>query len=185
MTILHAPSEIPDVICRSVGLDESTPPDVCIDRVQKDVAGDAVSAPADVPALRTVVQKANQDGIDLKIVVTNANPITDTMLRDVATVVGSTSPDSTVLVLSPSYVGSYSGQFHRAQLESAEDHAKTGNAVHSAQNFLGGLNTPEFPWTAFTIVLLIGVVAATIGTRMLQQLSKRSSATENSPSQRP
>jgi hypothetical protein len=97
----------------------------------------------------------------------------DTPLRDVATVVGSDHPDSTVLVLSPSYVGSYSGQFHRAKLEAGEDVAKTGDPVVSAQNFLDELNTPELPWTALTIVLLVGVAAATVAARMLQQRSKR------------
>ncbi|MEZ0366442.1 DUF6676 family protein [Mycobacterium sp. pUA109] len=154
-----------------------------MDLLQKDIADDAVSAPDRVPALRNVVQEANNDGIDLKIVVTNANPIIDTMLRDVATVVSGEYPDATVLVLSPSYVGSYSGQFDRSKLEAAEDHAKTGNPVVSAQNFVAELNTPEFPWTAFTIVVLIAVVAAVIGTRMLQQLSKRSTAAAEGPSQ--
>lgn len=178
MTILHAPSEIPDVVCRTVGLDRSTPTDVCMERVQKDIADDAISAPDQVPALREVVQQAGQDGIDLKIVVTDTNPITDTMLRDVATVVGKGYPESTVLVLSPSYVGSYSGQFDRAKLEAAEDHAKTGNPVVSAQHFIGDLKTPEFPWTAFTIVLLVGVVAAAMGVRMLQRLSKQSQVSD-------
>lgn len=146
--------------------------------VKAGVAADAVSAPAaEAPGLREVVGEARQDGIDLKIVLLTQNPAMDTALRDVATVVGSDEPDSTVLVLSPSYVGSYSGQFHRAKLEVGEDHAKTGNPVASAQNFLDELNTPEFPWTAFTIVLLIGVVVAVAGTRMAQNLGKRSAAT--------
>nr|WP_318276346.1 DUF6676 family protein [Mycobacterium eburneum] len=170
-------------MCTSVGLNPATPPDECMDRVKQDVADDAVSAPDQVPALRNVVQEASHDGIDLKIVVTNANPIIDTMLRDVATVVGAEYPDATVLVLSPSYVGSYSGQFDRSKLEAAEDHAKKGNPVVSAQNFVGELHKPEFPWTAFTIAMLIGVVAVVIGTRMLQQVSKRSAAVAESPSQ--
>ncbi|MGB6205755.1 DUF6676 family protein, partial [Mycobacterium sp.] len=36
------------------------------------------------------------------------------------------------------------------------------------------LNTPQFPWTAFTIVLLIGVLAAVIGTRIVQLRMRRS-----------
>jgi hypothetical protein len=143
--------------------------------VKADVADDSISAPAaEVPALREVVQEANRDGIDLKIVVIGGNPGRDTPLRDVATVVGSDHPDSTVLVLSPSYVGSYSGQFHRAKLEAGEDVAKTGDPVVSAQNFLNELNTPDIPWTALTIVLLVAVAAATVATRMLQLRSKRS-----------
>ncbi|MGH3563244.1 MAG: DUF6676 family protein [Mycobacterium sp.] len=173
MTTLHPPSYIPGEICITVGLDPSAPPDECMALVKADVAADAVSAPAaDVPALREVVQEASRDGIDLKIVVVARNPGMDTPLRDVATVVGSDYADSTVLVLSPSYVGSYSGQFHRAKLEAGEDVAKTGNPVTSAQNFLHELNTPDLPWTGLTIVLLLAVAAATVGTRILQQRSK-------------
>lgn len=168
------PAYIPGELCVTVGLDPSAPPDECMALVKAGVTADAISAPAaDVPALREVVQEANRDGIDLKIVVVARNPGMDTALRDVATVVGSGYPDSTVLVLSPSYVGSYSGQFHRAKLEAGEDAAKTGNPVVSAQNFVNELNTPDLPWTALTIVLLLGVAAATAGTRVLQQRSKR------------
>jgi hypothetical protein len=174
LTTLHPPTYIPGEVCITVGFDPSTPPDECMALVRADVADDGVSAPAaEGPALREVVQQANRDGIDLKIVVVARNPGMDTALRDVATVVGSGDPDSTVLVLSPSYVGSYSGQFHRAKVEAGEDAAKTGNPVVSAQNFLTELTTPDLPWTALTIVLLLGVVAATVGTRMLQQRGKR------------
>jgi hypothetical protein len=38
---------------------------------------------------------------------------------------------------------------------------------------LNELNTPEFPWTGLTIVLLIGVLAAAVGTRFLQLRSRR------------
>ena len=97
----------------------------------------------------------------------------DTALRDVATVVGYDYPDSTVLVVSTNYVGSYSGQFHRSKLEAAEDHAKTGDPVTSAQNFLHELTTPDLPWTGMTVVLLVGVAAAAVGTRFLQRRSKQ------------
>jgi hypothetical protein len=178
VTIPHPPAYIPGEICIAVGLDPSVPPDDCMALVKAEVAADGVSAPAaEVPALREVVQQANADGIDLKIVVVARNPGMDTALRDVATVVGGDHPDSTVLVLSPSFVGSYSGKFHRAQLEAGEDVAKTGNPVASAQNFLHELTAPTLPgatWTALTIVLLLGVAGAIVGTRALQQRSKRS-----------
>lgn len=174
MTTPHPPSYIPSEICIGVGLDPSAPPDECMTLVKADVAADGVSAPAaDVPALQGVVREANDDGIDLKIVVIARNPGMDTALRDVATVVGSEQPDSTVLVLSPSFVGSYSGQFHRAKLEAGEDTAKTGNPVVSAQNFLAELNRPDLPWTALTIGLLLGVAAVIAGTRALRERSKR------------
>jgi len=126
-----------------------------------------------------VINQAHDDGIDLKIVVLDRNPPNDTPLRDIATVVGSQHPDATVLVLSPNYVGSYSTHFPRATLEIGEDDAKTGNPVVSADNFLHQLNTPQFPWTAFTIVLLIGVVAAAIGTRFLQRRARRSATSHD------
>ncbi|MBO0865741.1 MAG: hypothetical protein J2P16_11800 [Mycobacterium sp.] len=146
--------------------------------VRAQVNADAVSAPpAITPQLLQVVNQAREHGIDLKIVVLDHNPPNDPPLRDVATVVGSDHPDATVLVLSPSHVGSYSSHFARSTLEIGEDNAKTGNPVVSAQNFVHQLNTPQFPWTAITIVLLIGVLVAAIGTRILQQRAKRSATT--------
>lgn len=174
MTTPHPPAYIPGELCIAVGLDPSTPPDACMALVKVAVAADGVSAPAaDVPALREVVADAARDGIDLKIVEVARNPGMDTALRDVATVVGYDYPDSTVLVLSTTYVGSYSGQFHRSKLEAAEDHAKTGDPVTSAQNFLHELTTPDLPWTGLTVALLIAVAAAAVGTRVLQRRSKR------------
>jgi hypothetical protein len=81
------------------------------------------------------------------------------------------------LVLSPNYVGTYSTHFPRSTLEIGEDHAKTGNTLLSAQNFLHQLETPQFPWTPFTIVVLIGVLAAVVGTRFMQLRAKRSATT--------
>lgn len=174
MTTPHAPSYIPGEICGTVGLDPSTPPDQCLALVRAQVDFEGVSAPPDVaPGLKQVVEAARADGIDLKIVVLDHNPPNDPPLRDVATVVGSDHPDATVLVLSPSHVGSYSTHFPRSTLEIGEDNAKTGNPVVSAQNFLHQLTTPQFPWTAFTIVLLIVVAAAAVGTRILQLRARR------------
>ena len=59
-------------------------------------------------------------------------------------------------------------------LEAGEDIAKTGNPVVSSQHFLHELETPEFPWTGLTILLLIGVLAAAVGTRFLQLRSRQS-----------
>ena len=142
---------------------------------KQQVTADNISAPPAVtPALLQVVNQAHNDGIDLKIVVLDHNPPNDTPLRDIATVVGAQHTDATVLVLSPNFVGTYSTHFPRATLEIGEDNAKTGNPVVSAQNFLHQLNTPQFPWTAFTIVLLIGVLAAVVGTRIMQLRARRS-----------
>jgi hypothetical protein len=52
--------------------------------------------------------------------------------------------------------------------------------VASAQNFLHQLETPQFPWTGFTIVVLIGVLAAVIGTRFMQLRARRSATSYES-----
>jgi hypothetical protein len=130
--------------------------------------------------LLDLINQAHEHGIDLKIVVLDHNPPNDTPLRDIATVVGSQHPDATVLVLSPNFVGTYSTHFPRATLEIGEDNAKTGNTVVSAQNFLHQLETPQFPWSGFTIVVLIGVLAAVIGTRFMQLRARRSATSQES-----
>jgi hypothetical protein len=158
------------------------PPDVDINQVNADVAGDGVSVPpadaADVPALRQVVEQARKDGIELKIVVIEHNPPIDTPLRDIATEVGRVHPDATVLAISPSFAGTYSRHFDRVTLEAGQDVAKNGNPVQSSQNFVSELTTQHFPWTAFTIVVVLGVVAAAVATRSLQVRGKRAATAE-------
>jgi hypothetical protein len=180
VTTPHAPLYIPGEICGTIGADPATKPDQCLAIVQEQVTAENISAPSAVtPALLQVINQAHDDGIDLKIVVLDRNPPNDTPLRDIATVVGSQHPDATVLVLSPNYVGSYSTHFPRATLEIGEDNAKTGNPMVSAQSFLHQLDTPQFPWTAFTIALLIGVLAAVIGTRFMQLRARRSATSQD------
>lgn len=155
------------------------PVDVDITMVKAQVAATGVSAPpAAMPGLLDVVNQAHAEGINLKIVLLDHNPPNDTPLRDISTVIGADYHDATVLTLSPSYVGSYSTQFPRVTLEAGEDIAKTGNPVVSAQHFLHELDTPEFPWTGLTIFLLIGVLAAAVGTRWLQVRSTRSATSD-------
>lgn len=162
------------------------PQDVDMNAIKAQVAADGVSAPpAERPGLLGVVSQARAEGINLKIVLLDHNPPNDTPLRDISTVVGADYPDSTVLTLSPSYVGSYSTRFPRVTLEAGEDHSKTGNAVHSAQNFLHELNTPELPWTGLTIFLLIGVFAAAVATRFLQLRSRRAATATDAAQARP
>lgn len=157
------------------------PQDVDLAAVKAQVAVDGVSAlPADMPGLLDVVNHARDEGIDLKIVVLDHNPPNDTPLRDIATVVGADYPNATVLALSPSYVGSYSTRYPRVTLEAGEDISKTGNPVVSAQNFLGELNSPEFPFTGLSIVLLVGVLAAAVVTRFLQLRGRRSAKSTGS-----
>ncbi|MCV7379990.1 hypothetical protein BST11_21775 [Mycobacterium alsense] len=150
------------------------PQDVDMTAIKAQVAADGVSAPPSaMPGLLGVVNQARADGINLKIVLLDHNPPNDTPLRDISTVVGADYHDATVLTLSPNYVGSYSTQFPRVTLEAGEDIAKTGNPVVSAQHFLHELNAPEFPWTALTIFLLVVVLAAAVGTRLLQVRGRR------------
>lgn len=156
------------------------PPDVDINQVIADVGDDGVSVPqADakaVPELRQVVADAQEQGIDLKIVVIATNPPIDTPLRDIATEVGEHYPGSTVLSLSPTWAGTYSPNFDRVTLEAGQDLAKNGDPVQSSKNFVGELTTPHFPWTAFSIGLTVLVLAAVVATRFLQVRSKRSAA---------
>jgi uncharacterized protein DUF6676 len=153
------------------------PPDVDMNQVLADVADDGVSVPAAdakvVPELRQVVADAREEGIDLKIVVISSNPPIDTPLRDIATEVGEAYPGSTVLAMSPTWAGTYSEDFDRATLEAGQDIAKNGDPVQSSKNFVSELTTPHFPWTAFSVVLTLLVLAAAVATRLLQVRSKR------------
>ncbi len=139
-----------------------------------DVREDGVSAPnQDLPGLLQVVDEAEQDGVDLKIVFVPNNPPIAAPLRDIATDVGKAFPGSTVIVMSPSFAGSYSTQYDRVTLEAGEDLAKTGNPVVGSQRFLDELSKPHFPWTAWTIVLVIFVIIAVAVTRLLQVRARR------------
>lgn len=157
------------------------PHDVDINAVNADVGEDGVSAPGhDVAGLREVVAEAKEQGIDLKIVVIANNPPLDTPLRDIATEVGQAHPGSTVLAMSPSYAGTYSRKFDRVTLEAGEDVAEAvwpPNPVLSSENFLRELTTPDFPWTAMTIVIALGAAAAVGVTRLLQVRAKRAAQT--------
>ena len=158
------------------------PTDVDLNHVKADVGDDGVSAPGkDVASLREVVAEARKEGIDLKIVVIDRDPPVDTPLRDIATEVGNAYPGSTVLALSPSYAGTYSSTVDRVTLEAGQDVAKTGNPVQSSENFVGEVTTPHFPWTTMTIVLVLGVMAAVIATRLLQVRGKRAAAADAAP----
>jgi Family of unknown function (DUF6676) len=179
VTTPQVPLFIPSQVCAIVGKDPgSTPPDVCMDLVKADLRNDGVSA-AHVPAnagLTKVVADAKQKGIDLKIVVLDQNPPIDTPLRDIATEVGRDNPGSTVLVLSPSFAGTHSPTFDRSTLEAGQDIAKvSGTPVVASQNFVNELTTPHFPWTPFTLLLVLGVAVAAVGTRILQVRARNGS----------
>jgi len=172
------PTYIPPQVCATVGQDPATPPDACMSLVFADVREDGVSASAsqDKAGLASVVADAKQKGIDLKIVVLDQSPPIDTPLRDIATEVGEAYPGSTVLAMSPTWAGTYSTDFDRVTLEAGQDIAKNGDPVQSSKNFVSELTTPHFPWTAFSIVLTLLVLAAAVATRLLQVRSKRAAA---------
>lgn len=175
MTILSLPTYIPVEVCSAVGLDVSTPLDTCMATVKADIAKDGVAAPAaDVPGLEKVVAGARDHGIDLKVIVMEKSPPIDTPLRDIASQVGQDHPGSTVLVLSPGWAGTYSTSYDRVLLEAGQDVAKLApNPVQGAQNFADQLNTPIFPWTGFTIFLVIAVGGAAVFTRLLRNWAAR------------
>jgi hypothetical protein len=59
-------------------------------------------------------------------------------------------------------------------LEAGQDVAKlTPDPVQGAQNFVDQLNTPDFPWIPFTMVLVFAVSLAAVVTRFLQRSAKR------------
>lgn len=175
------PTYIPVQLCQSVGIDVKPGepiPDACMDIVRANVADTGVSVPNGTSPevqsqLRQVVEEAAGQGIDLKIVVIDANPPIHTPLRDIATEVGEANPGATVLALSPGFAGTYSPAFDRVTLEAGEDQAKTGDPVLSSQQFVAELTTSHFPWTPFTIVLIFAVALAVVATRVLQKWGKR------------
>ncbi|MCW2729234.1 MAG: hypothetical protein JWR13_50 [Mycobacterium sp.] len=182
MTTPQVPLFIPSQVCELVGKDPAaTPPDACMDLVRADLRDDGVSAP-DVPAnagLARVVADAKQKGIDLKLVVLDKNPPIETPLRDIATEVGKDYPGSTVLVLSPSFAGTYSPNFDRVTLEAGQDIAKvSGSPVVASQNFVTELTTPHFAWTPFTLVLVLGVAVAAVATRIRQVRARNADVAE-------
>lgn len=178
------PVYIPPELCTTVGIDPKLPdaPTICMNVVQSDVTDSGISARGvspDVQAgLRQVVDQARSEGIDLNVVVVDANPPNETPLRDIATEVGAANPGATVLALSPSFAGTYSPQFDRVTLEAGQDLARTGDPVQSTKNFLGELTTPHFPWTPFTIVLVIALVLGVVAARLLQVRGKRATRSD-------
>lgn len=171
------PTYIPVEVCSAVGLPASTPIDACMADVQSAVGARGVAAPsADVAGLQQVVAGAAGRGVDLRVVVLAQSPPIDTPLRDIATEVGQAYPGSTVLVLSPGWAGTYGPGHDRVLLEAGQDVAKlASNPVQGAQNFVDQLDTPIFPWTAFTVFLVAAVAGAAVGTRFLRNWARQNS----------
>jgi len=170
------PTYIPPDVCGPVGKDPATTSvDDCMNLVLTDIKVDGYSA-APTPenaGLADVIAEAKQKGVDLKIVVLETTPPIDTPLRDIATEVGEAFPGSTVLVLSPTESGTFSTTYDRATLEAGQDVAEGRGSVQGSKNFVSELTTQHFPWTTFTIVVVLAVIAAVVATRMLQNRAKR------------
>jgi hypothetical protein len=183
MTTPHLPAYIPVEVCSAVGLPADTPLDTCMAEVQANVSAVGVAAPkADISGLKQVVAGARDRGLDLKVVVLEKSPPLDTPLRDIASQVGQAHPGSTVLVLSPGWAGSYSAEHDRVLLEAGQDVAKLApNPVQGAQNFVDQMNTPIFPWTAFTVFLVLAVGCAAVLTRFLGKWARGRRPAETTP----
>lgn len=141
------------------------PPKVDVDTILIDLAINHLSVPESknkdqVEGLDAVVADARDHGIPLSIVVMQGNPGRESDLRDLATVVGK-QEHGTVVVLSDSWVGTYSDHFSRARLEWAEDNAKMreGRSTEAARIVVNHLEAPDrVSWTAITCILIAGMV---------------------------
>lgn len=153
------------------------PTDVDLSALQADLATDGVAvlnpAYADsVPHLVRVVKDARANGIEnFQVVVLAHDYNPDTSLRDLGTELGrqmkaDADHPLTVLVMSPSQVAGYSTQLSRFQIEKGQD-GYTGrlalnNPPKAAEDFATVANDATFPWTGFTVGLVL-VVAALAG----------------------
>jgi hypothetical protein len=155
---------MPEPILAFAPLAADVPPGVDVNTIVTEVAATGVSAPSDIrDDLISAVQRAEEHGIDLSIVVVKDNPRHDSQLRDLATAVG-TEDGGTVLVLSPGQVGSFSDSVSRVVLESGQDRTYTGDPVVAADNFVDTLVDPNTPWTLITVAVLLLVTVAAAAT---------------------
>jgi hypothetical protein len=153
MTVTHATVFTPRAA--------EVPPTVDVDTVLMDLAVDHMSIPKgknpdQIEGLGAVVADARAHGIPLSIVVVQGNPGRESDMRDLATAVGK-QQHGTVVVLSDTWVGTYSDHFSRARLEWAEDQAKDtrGQSTKAAGIVVNHLEAPErVSWTAITCVLI-------------------------------
>ncbi|MGW0022182.1 Rv1476 family membrane protein [Rhodococcus sp. NPDC003382] len=149
------------------------PPSVTLEQVLADLADDGVSAPSDrVDDLVEQVERAQDHGIELRVIVVDRDPRIDSQLRDLATEVGS-EQGGTVLVLSPGWVGAYSDSLDRVTLEAAQDRTYTGDPVVSTRNFVDSITEPGPDWTAWTVVLIVLVAAAAGATAAAKAVRRR------------
>lgn len=181
---------MPEPILAFVPLAADVPPGVDVDTIVAEVAATGVSAPSDIEGgLLDAVQRAEQHGMELSIVVLREDPRHDSQLRDLATAVGA-QDGGTVLVLSPGQVGSFSDTVSRVVLESGQDRTYTGNPVVAADNFVDTLVEPQTHWTLITVALIVVVAAGTAitaGLKIRRRTEKPQSGEPqaDSPGERP
>jgi hypothetical protein len=132
-----------------------------VDSIVATVRESGVSAPAaEQDGLTAAVNRAEDHGIDLSIVIVPDEPRHDSQLRDLATAVGARE-GGTVLVLSPGQVGTFSDSISRVTLEAGQDRTYTGNHVVAADNFVDTLVEDQTPWGLLTggLVVIVAAVA--------------------------
>lgn len=150
------------------------PTDVDLSALQADLAVDGVAvlnpAHADsVPQLVQVVKDARAQGIEnFQVIVLAHDYNPDTSLRDLGTELGkrmkADGEDTvTILVMSPAQVAGYSTQLSRYQIEKGQD-GYTGrlalnNPPKAAHDFAAVAHDATFPWTGFTVGLVLLVAA--------------------------
>lgn len=133
------------------------------DAVAADLADDGVAAPEPlVDGLRSVVAEADEGGVDLSIVYTEAPAAVYTDARDVATLLNQ-EYEGTVLVRTPVFVGSSSDTIARHKLEAGQDDARQEfDPVTSATVFTHKITAPAPPWGGYSAAALVLIVVAVV-----------------------
>lgn len=164
------------------------PTDVDLTTLQADLAKDGVAVlnPAhqdSVPALVQVVSEARAKGIEnFQVVVLAHDYSPDTSLRDLGTEIGKQTADKgqdqmTILVMSPAQVAGYSTQLSRYQIEKGQDghtgRLSLGNPPKAAADFADVAHDATFPWTGFTVLLVLLVAAMAGGARVITRRRSR------------
>ncbi|AMY55628.1 MULTISPECIES: Rv1476 family membrane protein, partial [Nocardiaceae] len=151
-----------------------------VDSIVATVRESGVSAPAaEQDGLTAAVNRAEDHGIDLSIVIVPDEPRHDSQLRDLATAVGARE-GGTVLVLSPGQVGTFSDSISRVTLEAGQDRTYTGNHVVAADNFVDTLVEDQTPWGLLTggLVVIVAAVAALTAAVKVRRYRARSATAD-------
>ncbi len=164
------------------------PNDVDLSALEADLAKDGVAVlnPAhqdSIPQLVTVVRDARAQGIEnFQVVVLAHDYNPDTSLRDLGTELGKRlaadgEHTTTILVMSPAQVAGYSTQLSRYQIEKGQDghtgRLALGNPPKAAEDFVQVARDATFPWTGFTIALVLFVAALAGAARVVTRRRSR------------